>query len=103
MSQELRERMMADMELAGLSQGTQTEYLRAVEAFVRKTWLSPAEAQEADLAEYLRSMVGQGAAQGTFKPARYGLQFLFQNTLGRDWALFKKNSEFPVKSDSPRP
>jgi hypothetical protein len=103
MSRELRERMVADMELAGLSKSTQAEYLRAVEAFVRQTWLSPAEAQEADLAEYLRSIVGKGVAKGTFKPARYGLQFLFQNTLGRDWALFKKNSEFPAKSDSRQP
>jgi hypothetical protein len=73
------------------------------EAFVRQTWLSPAEAREADLAEFLRPIVGKGAAKGTFKSARYGLQFLFQNTLGRDWGLFKKNSGFPVKSDSPRP
>ena len=101
MSNKLKERMVADMELAGLSPSTQAEYLRAVEAFVRKTWLSPSDAQEADLAEYLRFLVGKGAAKGTFKTARYGLQFLFQNTLSRDWALFKKNFGFPVKSYSP--
>jgi len=103
MSNKLKEQMVADMEMAGLSRGTQGEYLRAVEAFVRQTWLSPDKAKEADLAEYLRTIVSKGAAKGTFKSARYGLQFLFRNTLGRDWALFKKNSEFPVKSDSPRP
>ena len=101
MSNKLKERMVADMELAGLSSSTQAEYLRAVEGFVRKTWLSPSDTQEVDLAEYLRFLVGNGAAKGTFKTARYGLQFLFQNTLSRDWALFKKNSEFPVKSYSP--
>ena len=67
MSRQLRERMVADMELAGLSKSTQAEYVRAVEAFVRQTWLSPAEAEEADLAEYLRSLaqVRQKSTQET--------------------------------------
>jgi hypothetical protein len=27
----------------------------------------------------------------TFRVQRFALQFLFQNTLARDWPLFKKN------------
>jgi hypothetical protein len=30
-------------------------------------------------------------ARETFRGHRYALQFLFVNSLGRDWALFKKN------------
>lgn len=103
MSSNLRDRMATDMELAGLSENTRAKYLRVADDFIRRTWLSPSEAKEEDLAEYLRFLIDKGAAGGTFKTARYGLQFLFQNTLGRDWALFKKNSEILVKSDFPKP
>lgn len=100
MSNKLKDRMVADMELAGLSRSTRETYLQVVDTFVRRTWVSPEAAGEKDLAEYLRSMQASGAAKGTFKSARYGLQFLFQNTLGRDWALFKKNSVLQVKNAS---
>ncbi len=65
--------------------------------------ISPEAAEEGDLAEYLRHLCGAGAAKGTFRPARHGLQFLFQNTLGRDWPLFEKNSARRVRSASRKP
>jgi len=44
-----------------------------------------------------------GAARGTFKANHYGIQFLYRNTLNRDWALFsKKRSASPSRSVSPR-
>lgn len=91
MMNELRERMRADMDLAGLSPATQARYVAAVERFLRHTWVSPDAADERLLADYLRQLIGEGAARGTFKTARFGLQFLFQNTLGRDWPLLKKS------------
>ena len=92
MSKTLKTQMLEDMERAGLARETRRIYLQAVDAFVRQTWLSPESVTESDLAEYLRQLISAGAARGTFKTARHGLQFLFQNTLGRDWPLFKKNS-----------
>lgn len=103
MSKELRQRMVADMQLAGLSSGTQATYLQCVDTFMRHTWLAPEQATEQDLAEYLRHLQQNGAARGTFKPARYGLQFVFQNTLGRKWPLFEKKSARPDKSGSRKP
>lgn len=44
---------------------------------------------------------GHGSAKGTFKPARYGLQFLFQNPLGSEWALFKQKPRTPGQKRSP--
>lgn len=98
MLQDLRKRMVADMELAGLSRATQATYLKTVDVFVRRTWMAPEAVEEKDFADYLRQLCGKGVAQGTFRPARYGLQFLFQNTLGRDWPLFEKKSARRGKS-----
>ena len=42
-----------------------------------------------------------GAALGTFKTAWFGIQFLYEHVLGRNWSLFvKKRSDSPVRSDS---
>jgi hypothetical protein len=95
--------MVQDMELAGLAKSTQAIYLSSVERFICDTWLSPEEAEEKHLADYLRQCSTNGAAKGTFKTARYGLVFLFQNTLGRNWPLFKKKSVLPSKSGSRKP
>lgn len=103
MSKDLRKRMVEDMERAGLSRGTQQTYQQVVDSFVRHTWLSPVAAEESDLAEYLRHLCGKGAAKGTFRPARHGLQFLFQNTLGRDWAIFEKNCGRRTRRASRKP
>lgn len=103
MSKDLRERMVEDMERAGLSETTQQAYMRAVDTFVRRTWLSPEATEESDLAEYLRQLCRAGAARGTFKPVRHGLQFLFQNTLGRKWAIFEKNCRGQSRSACRKP
>ncbi len=93
MSSTVREQVLADMKIAGLAPSTQGEYLRVMERFIQRTWVTPEQATEEQVATYLRAQVEHGLSQGAFKVVRFGLQFLFQNTLGRQWAVFKKSAE----------
>ncbi len=84
----LRARMIEDMILAGLAEGTQKNYVRAVRqlaAYYRRT---PDQLSEEEVRRYLLDLRRRGVARGTFQIARYGLQFFYGNTLGRVWALF---------------
>src|SRR5215472_14693660 len=88
----LRTRMIEDMQLAGLSANTQEVYLQAVTALVKHYRnRSPDQLTEEEVRCYLLA-VRQRNARGTFKTCHYGIQFFYRNTLGKDWALFKKRS-----------
>lgn len=98
-SSKIRQQVMADMKLAGLSVSTQNRYLDVMDRFFRRAWVSPEQVTEQMVRDYLSGEIERGTAYGTFRPTRYGLEFLFQNTLGRDWDLFKKEWPFPSVSD----
>ena len=91
MSNAIRDQFVRDMQVAGLSAGTQTRYLSCVNGFLKATWAPPASATEQEVQDFLIGLREAEAARETFRGYRYALQFLFVNTLGRDWALFKKN------------
>lgn len=84
----LRARMIEDMTLAGLAEGTQQTYIQAVRRLAAHCHRSPDQLTEEEVRGYLLGLRQQGAARGTFKANRYGLRFLSQLTLGRDWGLF---------------
>jgi len=88
----VKQQVIQDMQLAGLAPATQKVYLEIIVRFVRQTGVRPQDASEAQVAQYLHEMVKRGLCHGTIVPTRYALQFIFQNTLGRDWGLFKKES-----------
>ena len=98
----LRGRMIEDMKLAGLSTTTQEIYLQAVSALARHYQKSPALLIEEEIRRYLLDIC-ERKARGSFKPHYYGIQFCYRNTLGRDWALFKKRSGFQSKDGCRRP
>ena len=91
MSNVIRDQFVRDMQVAGLSAGTQEQYLSSVDLFFRATWLSAEAAGEKDVQEFLILLRERDAARETFRGCRYALECLFVNTLGRDWPLFKKN------------
>ena len=91
MSNEIRDQFVRDMQVAGLSSGTQTRYLSCVHGFLKATWVSPSSVTERDVQDFLIGLREAQVARETFRGHRYALQFLFANTLGRDWPLFKKN------------
>ena len=88
---ELRNRMIQDMRLAGLVEGTRREYLRAVRQLAAYYMVSPDHLTERQVQDYILYVRDDlGAAKGTFEPMLAGLKFFYVNTLGYEWPLFTK-------------
>ena len=100
---ELRNRMLQDLQLAGLVEGTRRLYLRAVEQLATYYWLSPDQLSERQVERFLLYVRDElGVAKGTFEPLLAGLRFFYLNTLDRNWPLFlKKRSACRWPSGSP--
>jgi len=91
----VREQVIADLKMAGLSRGTQGVYLWCMDRFFQATWVAPERATQEQVAAYLQRIIDRGTCAGTFKPVRAALQFLFENTLERSWKVFpQKIAEF---------
>lgn len=99
----LRNRMVRDMQLAGLSQGTQGEYIKAVRQLAVSYGVSPDRLTERQVENYLLYMRDEvGVARGTFAPMVAGIRFFYLITLGYDWRLFtKKKSAGHARSGCP--
>ena len=91
----IRQQVISDMKMAGLSAKTQEDYLGIIDRFFGRVWVAPEQVTEQMVMEYLKAKVQLGVTPGTLRPMRYALQFFFQNTLGHDWGLFKKESPLP--------
>ena len=88
---ELRSRMIKDLQLASLTEGTQREYVRSVHQLAVYFKKSPDRLSEKDVENYLLSVRDDlGVAKGTFAPCFAGLKFFYLTTLGCDWPLFTK-------------
>jgi len=100
---ELRNRMIRDMQLAGLVKGTQREYLRAVRQLAAYYMVSPDRLSERNVEDYILYVRDElGVAKGTFAPIFAGLKFFYLHTLDYDWPLFtKKKSASHAGSDCP--
>lgn len=86
----LRQRMIEDMRLSGLSARTQQVYIDGVRGLAAHYKRSPDLLTEEEVRSYLLDLCDRGAARGTFKTNHYGIRFLYCQTLNRDWALFGK-------------
>lgn len=89
----LRMRMIEDMRTAGLAAGTQALYLDAVRRLAAHYGRSPDELSEAEVRAWLLGLRERGLALGTFKTNHGGIQFLYRQTLDRDWPLFGKKKD----------
>jgi len=105
----LRMRMIEDMTLAGLAAGTQATYIDAVRKLAAHYRRSPDQLSEEEVRAYILRLRESGAARGTFKANHYGIQYLYRQTLNRDWALFSKKrsvcrskSAYPMQLPTPR-
>ena len=100
---ELRKRMVEDMQLAGLSQGTQEAYIRVVRQLAGHFHRSPDQLTERQLRDYLIHLRDVRAiAKGTFQQHFFGIKFLFVNTLAYEWPLLtKKKSASPIANACP--
>jgi hypothetical protein len=95
-----RARMIEDMILAGLAQGTQKLYVQAVRRLTAHYHRSPDLLSEDEVRGYLLDLRQRGVARGTFQASHYGLRFFYQHTLGRAWGLFgeKKDRLAPTEA-----
>ena len=88
---ELRNRMIKDVQLTGLVEGTRREYLRAVRQLAAYSMVAPDRLSERNVEDYLLYVRDElGVAKGTFAPIFAGLKFFYVDTLGYDWPLFTK-------------
>ena len=87
----LRNRMIRDMELAGLVEPTQQGYLRAVRQLAAYYMVSPDRLSERQVEKYILYLRDElGVATGTFTPMFHGLKFFYIQSLGYNWPLFTK-------------
>lgn len=99
----LRERMIEDMDLAGLSERTQYEYLRAVRQLAVHYGASPATLSEEQVRQYLVEL-NRRVAHGTFQTKYHGIKFFYYRCLGVGWSLFaRKKIRAPRRRRMPRP
>jgi integrase/recombinase XerD len=90
MSTILRERMHQDLQLAGLADGTQKMYIRAVRQLATHFRKPPDQITEAELREYLLYLKNERQySPSSLKIAASGIIFFYTHTVPRDWLTFK--------------
>ena len=101
----LRERMIGDMELAGLTCRTQQTYISAVALLQAHYGIRPDRLSEKKVLQYIIWLRDEkGVAKGTFQTNWYGLKFFYYRMLCVDWALFtRKKVRQPRRKRLPVP
>jgi len=101
----LRMRMIQDMHLAGLSEGTHEAYISAVAAIQKHFRTRPDRLTEEQVYRYVIWLREEkGIARGTFQTHFHGLKFFYYRMLGVDWTLFtKKKSSNPARNAYRKP
>jgi site-specific recombinase XerD len=80
----LREKMLAELQLRGITARTQTAYLREIAKLEKYFKKSPEELGEEEVKEYLVHMLeNRGLSSGTYKYYAAGIKFLYRTTLNR--------------------
>jgi len=99
---ELRQRMIEDMRLRGLAEGTQQVYLDAIKHLARHYSRSPDLLTEDEVRDFLLYLTEtRKLAKSTVRVHLFALKFLYRMTLKRDWPLLslarvKKTNRLPV-------
>jgi len=87
----LAQRMLQDLQLAGLKERTHESYLRAVRKFAQWLKKSPDQASENDLRRYLLFIKNDQHWEGnTLRVAYSGLKFFYCHTCPREWPTLTK-------------
>jgi integrase/recombinase XerD len=86
----LRQRMLEDMQLRGLSARTQGCYVAAVRQLAEHYHRSPDQVSEEDLRQYFLYLANEKkVARTTATIALCGIRFFFTHTLQRDWTTLR--------------
>ncbi|MBC8445938.1 MAG: tyrosine-type recombinase/integrase [Chloroflexi bacterium] len=82
----LRRRMVEDMQLRGLSEKTQNGYVRAVRQLAEHYDESPQNITDEELRQYFLHLTNvKHLSPSTIRVTLYGIKFLFQHTLRKEW------------------
>ena len=85
----LRQRMVEDMQLRGLSKKTQESYVRAVRQLAEHYGKPPDRISEEELRQYFLYLRNdKHASSSAFTIALCGIKFFYQQTLRREWTTF---------------
>lgn len=101
----LREQMLRDLQLRGLSLRTQEAYLQKVRDFARYFKKSPAQVTEEEIKGYLQYLLKEKkVSDSTYRQVYGALKFLYQTTLKRDMTFdkipcLKNRRKLPVVLD----
>ena len=86
----LRQRMIDDMQLRGLSASTQEGYVNAVRHLAEHYHRSPEELSEEDLRQYFLYLANEKkVARSTATIAICGIKFLYEQTLQQQWSTLR--------------
>ena len=84
----LRQRMLEDLQLRGLSAKTQEAYLRAVRQLAEHYHKSPDLVTEEELRQYFLYLKNdKQVSPSGFTIALCGLKFFYERTLRREWVI----------------
>lgn len=98
----LRKRMMEDMQLNGLSEGTQKVYISAIRRIAEHYGKSPDRITEEELRQYFLYLTHERQiSRSTCTIYLCAVKFLYENTLQREWPTLKlvrppKEKKLPV-------
>ena len=98
----LRQRMVEDMQLRGLSEKTQEAYVRAVRQLAEHYGKSPDRISEEELRQYFLYLKnGKRSSPSAVTIALCGIKFFYEQTLKREWATFdlvrpRREKKLPV-------
>ena len=99
---ELRERMIEDLQLRGLSKSTQLAYVRTVRRLAEHYRKPPDQITEEELREYFVYLVNvRKISPSALQVTLCGIKFFYENTLQKQWATFdlirpRKEKKLPV-------
>jgi len=102
---ELREQMMKDLQLKGITPRTQRKYLREATNLSNYFGKSPVELGEKEVKEYLVHLLeDRKLSRGTYRNYVAGIKFLYKTTLNREEVVEKirypkANKKLPVVLD----
>ncbi len=86
---QLRQRMLADMQLRGLAEKTQQSYANAVCQLANYYGKSPDQVTEEELRDYFLYLKNEKkASRSACTVALCGIKFFFEQTLQRQWKVF---------------
>ncbi|MFC1452151.1 tyrosine-type recombinase/integrase [Verrucomicrobiota bacterium] len=82
----VRQRMVEDLQLAGMAESTQREYVRSARQLAEHYMKSPAEIGEEEIRQYFLYLKNvKKWARPTCTTAICGIKFFWEQTLKRDW------------------